>query len=230
MWRFIMGESFITTISHFIYKGKLRSAVMETTVIEHRHKAKIIKDYLQKLIDEWNLYGKVQIIITDNASNMVKACDLLKINHHNCFAHTLNLTVNDGLEDASNSELIKLLQKYKDIVQYFKKSNLVMDKLKEEQVRKNKPLLRPIQSVITRWNSMFYMIKRLLDLNEDDYLTIVLASSPVLEPFEDVTNQLSDDSYVTVSLIIPAVAEINKKLLEVNLQTDVVKNASFKIK
>jgi hypothetical protein len=49
---------------------------------------------------------------------MIRVCDLLKINHLNCFAHTLNLTVNDGLEDATNPDLITMLEKCKSIVKH----------------------------------------------------------------------------------------------------------------
>jgi hypothetical protein len=88
-----------------------------------------------------NLSGKVQTIVTDNASVMIRVCDLLKVNHLNCFAHTLNLTVNDGLEDATNPDLITMLEKCKSIVKHLKKSNVAMGKLREEQVKKNKVLL-----------------------------------------------------------------------------------------
>jgi hypothetical protein len=74
--------------------------------------------YFQNLLKKWNLSGKVQTIVTDNASVMIRVCDLLKINHLNCFAHTLNLTVNDGLEDATNPDLIIMLEKCKSIVKH----------------------------------------------------------------------------------------------------------------
>jgi hypothetical protein len=77
--------------------------------------------YFQNLLKKLNLSGKVQTIVTDNASVMIRVCDLLKINHLNCFAHTLNLTVNDGLEDATNPDLITMLEKCKSIVKHLKK-------------------------------------------------------------------------------------------------------------
>jgi len=76
--------------------------------------------FFQVVIEKWHLENKVQCIVTDNALNMINACNLLKIKHLPCFAHTLNLTVRDGLTTKENETGIELLlQKCKQIVKYF---------------------------------------------------------------------------------------------------------------
>jgi hypothetical protein len=47
MWNSIIGESYITTTCHFIYEGEVKSAVLETIVIEENHTAERIKNYLE---------------------------------------------------------------------------------------------------------------------------------------------------------------------------------------
>lgn len=91
---------------------------------------------------------------------MINACNLLKIKYLPCFAHTLNLTVNDGLNTKEKEAGVELLlQKCKKIVKYLKKNTLAMDKLREEQRKKNLKQLKPLQEVATRWNSVLHMIE-----------------------------------------------------------------------
>jgi len=183
---------------------------------------------------------------------MINACNLLKIKHLPCFAHTLNLTVHDGLTTKENETGIELLlQKCKQIVKYFKKSTLAMDKLREEQRKKNLQQLKPLQEVATRWNSVLHMIERLITLNKEDCLIITLSKLPnapeslnfndfidlkemvkLLQPFEIATNQISGQTYVTVSLIIPLVVGIHDNLTEIehSLTSDITKQLCARLK
>ncbi|KAH6930182.1 hypothetical protein HPB50_011666 [Hyalomma asiaticum] len=64
---------------------------------------------------------------------MVLAARLLGFKHLPCFAHTLNLTVQDGLK--GNEELAAVLLKWKNIVRYVRSSCIATAKLREEQER-----------------------------------------------------------------------------------------------
>jgi len=183
---------------------------------------------------------------------MINACNLLKIKHLPCFAHTLNLTVHDGLTTKENETGIELLlQKCKQIVKYFKKSTLAMDKLREEQRKKNLQQLKPLQEVATRWNSVLHMIERLITLNKEDCLIITLSKLPnapeslsfndfidlkemvkLLQPFETATNQISGQTYVMVSLIIPLVVGIHDNLTEIEhfLTSDITEQLCARLK
>jgi len=55
--------------------------------------AQNIADTLKNMLTTWNVFEKTVCIVTDNASSMVKACEILKIRNLPCFAHTLNLVV-----------------------------------------------------------------------------------------------------------------------------------------
>jgi len=119
-----------------------------------------------------------------------------------------------------------------------------MDKLREEQRKKNLQQLKPLQEVATRWNSVLHMIERLITLNKEDCLIITLSKLPnapeslsfndfidlkemvkLLQPFETATNQISGQTYVTVSLIIPLVVGIHNNLTEIehSLTSDITK-------
>jgi len=62
------------------------------------HSAQNIADTLQEVLASWDLLEKTVCVVTNNASSMIKACELLKIRNIPCFAHTLNLVVQDGLK------------------------------------------------------------------------------------------------------------------------------------
>ena len=59
------------------------------------HKATNVADRLKEI---FTLFGfdtcKVSTLIADNASNMKKLAEILKLNYYGCFAHLLNLIVN----------------------------------------------------------------------------------------------------------------------------------------
>ncbi|KAH7963672.1 hypothetical protein HPB52_022340 [Rhipicephalus sanguineus] len=118
---------------------------------------------------------------------MVLAARLLGFEHLPCFAHTLNLTVQDGLK--SSEELAAVLLKCKSIVRYVRSSCIATTKLREEQERVGKvPPLKLKQETPTRWNSIFYMLKRILDVGEALTLTLSkLPRAPSPLPAEDIT-------------------------------------------
>lgn len=118
-WTSKATESYMTVTCHFILQSNLKSAVLETNQCEGPHTSENIKQNLQATILKWNIEKKVTCIVTDNAANMVSACNLLQVRHLPCYAHTLNLAVNDALKD---DELRTVIQNVRNIVSYFKRS------------------------------------------------------------------------------------------------------------
>ncbi|CAH1379147.1 unnamed protein product, partial [Tenebrio molitor] len=106
--------SYMTVTCHFLKEKKLVSTVLDTLQLAGTHNAENISTCLQDIIKTWKLDGKVLAVVTDNASNMLLACKIIKLEHLPCFAHTLNLTVEDGIKKTENLE--ELLKKCRDIV------------------------------------------------------------------------------------------------------------------
>jgi hypothetical protein len=78
-------------------------------------------------------------IVTENAQNMNLAAKMLQIDHLPCFAHTLNLTVEDAIKNTP--ELESLFQKSRDVVGFFKRSTKAADQLRHEQNLRQEPQL-----------------------------------------------------------------------------------------
>ncbi|XP_054258960.1 E3 SUMO-protein ligase ZBED1-like [Macrosteles quadrilineatus] len=160
---------------------------------------------------------------------MVAAANILKIKHLPSFAHTLNLVVHDAL--TANEEVAAVIKKIKAIVTYFRSSSLASDK--ETQCSLSKKTLKLVNDTPTRWNSTLMMIRQILEVGVGDSLVLAMSSlknSPpqlsaednslmrdmveALTPFEEATEQISGDQYITASLINPLVIGLINHLRE----------------
>lgn len=56
---------------------------------EINHTAENISNTLKDIFAEWEISSKVLCIVTDNASNMLKACELLEKRHLPCYSNSL---------------------------------------------------------------------------------------------------------------------------------------------
>ncbi|CAH1104318.1 unnamed protein product [Psylliodes chrysocephalus] len=221
-------ESYLTLTCHFI-NSDLQSCILETKKIEGSHTAANLANIIEEILQEWKLCDKVICIITDNAANMTAMCNILKKPHIGCFAHTINLVVQDVLE---KTECIKeLLKTVKNIVAFFKKSSKATDLLKNEQENRNSSKLKLLQDISTRWNSTYYMLKRVIDVGDSltmaqlhsqeapeilarEEKEIIVEVIKILAPFEVATQQISG-SYVTISLIILIITGIYHTLNDI---------------
>jgi len=224
LWTSNQTVGYIMVTCHFVSEAwELCSRVLDTVNVDKDHTAENLAGELNRIATEWEIGGKISCITTDNASNIVAAANLLRWRHLPCFAHTLNLIVRDSLQ--ADSELVSRLQeKCKEITSAFRRSTKATEKLMsiQRQTHPETQHLRLKQDVETRWNSAYYMIERIADLNEvgmtalcllgknhlcldpSDHAVVVQTIS-VLKPFEKATREMSGDSFVSVSKLIPLI-------------------------
>lgn len=239
MWSNQNMDCFLTVTIHFFNQNILKSYVLTTCDVPTSHTGENLAEIMTNILTEWKILTKVSAIVTDNGANMVKMCDLLGIRHMPCFAHTLNLTLEDSMK---LSQVEDITNKCKAIVKFFKKSSVGWRALKLAQKERNPDStpLKMLQEVSTRWNSTFYMMKRILQLSDvlalvcrklvqaPDYLTAseeeaVKEVINILEIFEEATKLVSADQYPTSSLVIPIICGLFEKLNAVEISTDVGK-------
>ncbi|CAG5055400.1 unnamed protein product [Parnassius apollo] len=155
------SQSYLGLTGHCIYENKLMSIIFGVTALTEPHNADYLAQVIINMTEKWDITSdKVVAFITDNGANIVKAITNVYGKNKNmpCFAHTLNLVASqpfdnkDGLDEAKN-----LLTAVKDITIYFKQNTNAADSLKKAQHHQTKPL-GLIQSVCTRWNSIFLSI------------------------------------------------------------------------
>jgi len=73
----------------------------------------------------------VHIVLRDNASNMARAMKDADLCSYGCFAHSLQLVVNDGV--LCQRAVVDLLAICRSIVGHFRRSTVAYDKLRKIQ-------------------------------------------------------------------------------------------------
>ena len=112
-------RSYITFTLHFCNADfELKSVLLKTVLFTGKHTGENIKEEMTKTASEFGLESKNIVYVTDNGSNVVKACKLAGVQRLGCVAHGVhNLITVDGL---SKTDLLKkLVSDVKDIVHTF---------------------------------------------------------------------------------------------------------------
>lgn len=199
-WTALTTESYITMTCHFIQDWELKTAALQTHSTDERHTAENLADHLKAAAEEWGVLGKVCACVHDNASNMVMANErLLEWESVPCFAHTLQLAINDGFKTASVNRLVGACSR---LVAHFHHSTVATVALKRKQAEQNLPNHRLIQYCRTRWNSVYEMFERLLV--QRWALSATLSDRHTTKLADARTLELTDENWQTLEDILPA--------------------------
>ncbi|XP_051806099.1 zinc finger BED domain-containing protein 4-like isoform X2 [Acanthochromis polyacanthus] len=219
MWTSVNMEAYLAVTGHFFdTENKMCTTVLGVKYFPKSHTAENIAEVTQDLIDSWAITGKVARFVTDAGANMIASARLLKIGHSPCIAHTLNLIVKKSCDQVS--DLTDIRHKTKNIVTYFRSSTLAKEKLSHVQQQMQKPILKLINEVPTRWNSTYQMLSRIASQKEPVWVSLASLKTPlpaltgeehdiiaevliVLAPFNAATVELSEEKRVSGSKIIP---------------------------
>lgn len=215
MWTSIANEDYMAVTAHFYsgekYALKMTHRCLEVVPFtEISHTADNLIAFLSKVLSDWDIVSKVVAVVRDNGPDITAALNRSEFEAIPCVAHTLQLVIKDGL--INNPKIMNLLKKSKKLVGSFKHSAKNTKMLKTCQVQLGLPQHRMIQDEPTRWNSSFYMLRRIIEQREaiilvasksdiklsvdmvtDDWKTMKFAVS-ILEVFEQATLQVSKSS------------------------------------
>ncbi|XP_049300483.1 E3 SUMO-protein ligase ZBED1-like [Anopheles funestus] len=239
-WSNVNQVSFFAITAHYIDENfQLRTYLLECSEFTTSHTAQNIAVWIKKVTEKFNIQNKIVCLVTDNASNMKKAASELELPHFSCFAHSLNLVVQDAIENSIKSTIDEVRR----ITTHFKHSALASQKLHEIQLNLKLPELKLKQDVATRWNSTFDMLERFLknkiplvsclaslkfqsSLRDNDWLMMEQAIS-VLQFFDLATKEVMSERSVSlykVGIIIRTLSfEMARAVEETNLRTEVAK-------
>ena len=216
-WTSISTENYIAVTAHYVTTDfEMDSCLLEIVKYGERHTIENLSGELHRVVTSWDIADKVVAIVTDNAANITGAVKQAGFTHLPCFAHTLNLVVQQGVRSI---EPLKV--KVKEIVEYFRRSTVAAEKLRfyQSQLLPNVEPLKLKNDVATRWNSTYMMCSRLCEVQEPLEAAIGVLHNPVnpltaddwqalreicriLRPFDQVTTEMSAEKSVTVSKII----------------------------
>ncbi|KAK9525412.1 hypothetical protein VZT92_016124 [Zoarces viviparus] len=232
MWTSINIDAYLAVTCHFVgEKTTLSSVLLGVQAFPQSHTAVNIARVKASLMEEWGIANKVTCMVTDGAPNMVACVRELKLRHHICIAHTLNLIVKKALDQ--QLVLSGIRAKARKLVGFFKSSTTAKEKLTQVQHHLGMANMKLMQEVETRWNSTYLMLQRLVEQREPvgaalaglqhdiPFLTaeefnIVGGCLSLLSPFYDATVELSAEENVSASKVVPLV-----KMLEHTLQEEI---------
>jgi hypothetical protein len=115
IWMSSTNRPYLSITAHFINNNrKLSNILIEFCLIPHPHTGEQVKISLLNALKEYGIFHKIISITTDNASNnkkgiklfndmLEKDMNLKKIVHFPRFGHILNLSINDGIKNISQT-------------------------------------------------------------------------------------------------------------------------------
>jgi hypothetical protein len=103
----------------------MKSMTLKIALFEGAHTGENIKQEMEQTATEFGIQSKKTIYVTDNGSNIVKACRSAKVERLVCIAHGLhNLITVDGI--AQTPEIKVVVDMAKDIVKTFIYKSLLL--------------------------------------------------------------------------------------------------------
>lgn len=228
IWTSLSNHSYLGITVHFIDSTfRADSAILATREMKGSTSAIEIQSQVKNVKEEFKIEQKIRCIVTDGGSNVKLACDLLNVKNIRCFAHNLNLTVMNALKKLENVN--DTLTKCKKIVNHFNKSGKSSNILRDTETEMGTKQYKLIQQVETRWNSLFYMVKRIVELFDVVVVTLSKIDNPppmltsvelnllmdikdLLEIFETSTRLISGEKYCTISLVLPIINELQTQI------------------
>ena len=223
----LSNESLISMTAHWIGdKFKRMSAVLHAQKIEGSHTGVAICQALESMLENWKISkSRRHMVVADNASNMKKALREGHFEAQGCFAHTLQLIVNDGV--LSQRAVIDTLAVCRSVVGHFKHSTIAYHKLDQIRERLDIKKHKLQQDEPTRWNSTLYMLQTIFEqktalaayATEHGGITMLTPNQieltrkliVALEPVEEITKMISTDT-ASISVLIPLVKILQKAL------------------
>ena len=202
-------ESYVTITAHYYEGWELKSAILQTRAMPERHTGENLSNVLKAAVESWGIADKVQVCVHDNASNIVLAhTRFLDWESHRCFAHTLQLAINDGFTEVQ--AISRAVGAAAHLVAHFNQSTVATEALKARQrprdlVEKDHRL---IQYCKTRWNSICDMFERLLE--QRWAVSAVLSDRNITSLSLARTLELTDDNWHIIEEILPVLLALKK--------------------
>lgn len=235
----LTGHWFVQNLSGGVAaKHKRVSALLDIKVMDTEYKPAEIFEHLQELVEKWQSMipcrFSVGYFVTNNSCNMVKAMSDSGFEHLRCMAHSLHLIVTGAIEECHG--VVNVINTARQITNTVHMSNKAIAKLHEIQERLGLTVAALIHDVPTRWNTVLFMLQRLLEQKSaliamstemdlggsvsEHQWTLMEAIVKVLEPFEEATRTVCQDDS-SISSVIPCIQALRAALNELRANKDV---------
>lgn len=197
MWTSTINrEAFLGITIHYIdCDWKLRHFLLDIVPFTISHSGVNIAHEINRVLDEFRISNKVIALTTDNESAMLVCGNEIALgldidlssmifSHYRCAAHVLNLGVKKGLRVVNES-----IDKTRKLMKTIKNSTRLCDSLRLLCNLKKIKYLKPILDCDTRWNSTFYMLRRLKEL--EPALVLLSADNRIINELYPNNNDMT---------------------------------------
>jgi hypothetical protein len=109
LWTSGANKPFLGVTFHWVDPTSFRMDWIEakTKMLPYPHTAADIRDAIRSILEAEGIADKVRFVTTDNGSNMVNSFeDAPEFTHIRCAAHSLQLVVNVGINDAATEQAV----------------------------------------------------------------------------------------------------------------------------
>ncbi|KAL3220223.1 hypothetical protein MRX96_030045 [Rhipicephalus microplus] len=163
-WTSRAGDSYVCATAHMMDRDFRQHAyALACKPMPQEHTGENIVQFLRDVIEEWGLPDNIQtFVITDNGRNFVSAVAKSNLSGLLCFAHTPQLCIKDAKREVASFS--QLCAKCRSIVRCYKRSARACARLMDIQKGMHMAQHEVIQDVLTRWNSEYAMMERLVEL------------------------------------------------------------------
>ena len=221
-----VGVALLSLTAHWITVDfQRKQAILAASPLEESHTGDYLGGMLIQILGEYNIEkSAVHVLLRDSGANMIKAARVADIDSIGCFAHTLQLVINDGI--MSQRAVKDILAISCSIVGKFRHSILAQQRLSDLQESLGAPNKKLVQDVQTRWNATLAMLRSLVEqkqvlgaygtehelpnLNANQW-TLISNIIDTLAPFEEATKEVSD-SQTSISVVLPMLSMLRRLL------------------
>ncbi|XP_065654812.1 zinc finger BED domain-containing protein 4-like [Hydra vulgaris] len=161
------------------------------------HNAPNLVNCMNESLERLGLLEKLNVVVRDNARNIVSAMEVGKFTNMPCLAHTLSLVVKDGCLD--NERISLLTATCRRIVGHFKHSVKSYKFLRQSEKILGLPKHSINQDEPTRWNSTFHMLNRLIEQKD-----AILLVTPHFPKATQQNKELSTGEWDSLVLLVAA--------------------------
>jgi hAT family C-terminal dimerisation region len=236
LWTDTMNSrNFLGTTVHYIKGVEFKTVKLGVIRMFESHTADNISCQFRKLLSDWDVnIDNVAACVTDNAANILKAVSdtFGDEKQLSCFAHNLNLVM-----ESSAKCVAPIIDKVKAVVTFTKQSTDIRGRLTKLQNERGERTHKLKDHVATRWNSEFTMIERFIELAPDLILVLYnFRNAPpmptpqeldackeltqLMRPLNEATTEMSGESYVTISAVIPIFSCMHTYISKINVVTE----------
>lgn len=219
--------SLLSLTAHWIDDAFVKiSAVLHAQPVQEAHTGEHIAAQIENMLQNWKIArDKVHVVVSDNASNMIRAMSDALFTHFGCFAHSLQLVIKDGL--FVQRVLNDIIAVCRSIVGHFHRSSVASHNLKRIQDSLNIPQHKLKSDVVMRWNSTLYMFESVLEQKmalaaycaetssiqqlTPYQLELMRKCVDILNPIEEITRSISSEM-ASISIVIPYIRILTKTL------------------